>query len=219
MDRCAPVGRSAVLAPAVVASAVLVAVSPRPPLSPAAAAAWVGSATADEAVMRLAALSAWAVTAWLAGCLLLVCLARVPGWTGRAAGACARRVTPALVRRSLETAVGLTVAALPVAAPGAAMADDGPPRPAGPTAAAAWTPPSLDRPGDVSPSPVHTYVVRPGDCLWTIARNHLGGRRQPALVAQAWPQWYAANKHVIGADPDLLHPGQRLTVPTDAVSR
>jgi nucleoid-associated protein YgaU len=62
-----------------------------------------------------------------------------------------------------------------------------------------------------------TYVVRPGDCLWTIAEAHLPGGSGAAAVADAWPAWYAANRDVVGPDPNLLRPGQSLTVPAAAL--
>jgi nucleoid-associated protein YgaU len=34
-------------------------------------------------------------------------------------------------------------------------------------------------------------------------------------VAASWPRWYAANRRVIGADPDLILPGQILRPPAD----
>jgi nucleoid-associated protein YgaU len=56
-------------------------------------------------------------------------------------------------------------------------------------------------------------VVRRGDSLWDIAARHLGDGSSAAEIAAEWPRWYAANRHVIGADPDLLRPGQRLAPP------
>ena len=56
-------------------------------------------------------------------------------------------------------------------------------------------------------------TVHPGDCLWSIARRHLGPQATDAEIAAAWPSWYAANRDVIGADPNLLHPGQQLVAP------
>lgn len=56
-------------------------------------------------------------------------------------------------------------------------------------------------------------VVRPGDTLWDIARRHLPAGASDASIARAWPRWYAANRAVIGSDPDLLLPGQRLRSP------
>ncbi len=56
-------------------------------------------------------------------------------------------------------------------------------------------------------------TVRRGDSLWRIAARHLGPQATDAEVARAWPQWYAANRDVMGADPDLLLPGQQLRPP------
>ncbi|GII23350.1 GH12 family glycosyl hydrolase domain-containing protein [Planosporangium mesophilum] len=58
------------------------------------------------------------------------------------------------------------------------------------------------------PSPTrgdgHTYVVQPGDTLSGIAaREHVTG---------GWRRLYWLNRHVVGADPDLIVPGQRLTL-------
>jgi len=49
--------------------------------------------------------------------------------------------------------------------------------------------------------------------LWSIAGRHLGPQATDAEIAAAWPRWYAANRDVIGADPNLLHPGQHLVAP------
>lgn len=56
-------------------------------------------------------------------------------------------------------------------------------------------------------------VVRSGDTLWSIAARHLPAGSTRAAVAAAWPRWYAANRAVIGSDPDHLRPGQRLVAP------
>ena len=59
----------------------------------------------------------------------------------------------------------------------------------------------------------HEVVVHRGDSLWSIAARHLGQDPSDAQIADEWPRWYAANRAVIGADPDLLLAGQVLTVP------
>lgn len=61
-------------------------------------------------------------------------------------------------------------------------------------------------------------VVRRGDCLWSVVARALGPAASDADVARAWPRWYAANRSVIGPDPDLLLPGQRLSPPDDSTS-
>lgn len=56
-------------------------------------------------------------------------------------------------------------------------------------------------------------TVRRGDSLWSITARHLGPGASDAEIALAWPRWYAANRDVIGADPDDLVPGQQLCPP------
>ena len=56
-------------------------------------------------------------------------------------------------------------------------------------------------------------VVRAGDTLWRVAAAHLPETATDAAVAQAWPGWFAANRDVIGENPDHLVPGQRLWPP------
>jgi nucleoid-associated protein YgaU len=43
--------------------------------------------------------------------------------------------------------------------------------------------------------------------------RHLGPDATDAEVAAQWPRWHAANRSVIGDDPDLLLPGQVLRAP------
>lgn len=50
------------------------------------------------------------------------------------------------------------------------------------------------------------YIVKPGDNLWDISREHLGGGTH-------WGELYKANQDIIGANPRLIHPGQDLTLP------
>jgi len=65
---------------------------------------------------------------------------------------------------------------------------------------------------NVEPAPVKAgasdaaVVVQPGDSLSGIAAEHLDD-------AAAWPQLYEANRAVVGADPDLILPGQVLRLP------
>ncbi|GIG39665.1 LysM peptidoglycan-binding domain-containing protein [Cellulomonas phragmiteti] len=63
-------------------------------------------------------------------------------------------------------------------------------------------------------APTGTVTVRPGDTLWGLAARALGPDASDAAIAAEWPRWYAANAATIGADPDVLQPGQVLTVPT-----
>lgn len=48
------------------------------------------------------------------------------------------------------------------------------------------------------------YTVTPGDSLSAIARDE--------RVGGGWQRLYEINRKVVGGDPDLIHPGQRLTL-------
>lgn len=56
-------------------------------------------------------------------------------------------------------------------------------------------------------------VVRRGDTLWDIAARHLGPDATAVDVALEWPRWHRANRDLVGPDPDLVLPGQRLRPP------
>lgn len=60
-----------------------------------------------------------------------------------------------------------------------------------------------------SPDPAtttSTYPVSSGDSLWAIAKRHYGDGAK-------WKAIYEANKSTIGANPNLIYPGQVLTLP------
>lgn len=56
-------------------------------------------------------------------------------------------------------------------------------------------------------------VVKSGDSLWSIVAAALGPFSSDVDVALAWPRWYNANREAIGADPNLILPGQVLHPP------
>jgi nucleoid-associated protein YgaU len=58
-----------------------------------------------------------------------------------------------------------------------------------------------------------TYVVVPGDCLWSIAQRRLGPGADARSIDAGWRALYAANRVAIGDDPNLIHPGLTLTLP------
>lgn len=60
---------------------------------------------------------------------------------------------------------------------------------------------------------VREYTVKPGDTLWDIAEEVVGSD-DPQKVARYWPRLHRANRAVLGADPNLLLPGQVLRLPT-----
>lgn len=51
-----------------------------------------------------------------------------------------------------------------------------------------------------------TYTVKSGDCLWNIAKKYYGSGAKYTVI-------YNANKGVIGGNPNLIYPGQVLTIP------
>lgn len=64
------------------------------------------------------------------------------------------------------------------------------------------------------PSAAGEVVVKRGDTLWAIAADHLGPDATAPAIAAEWPRWYAANRAVIGDDPDLILPGTILHPPS-----
>lgn len=148
----------------------------------------------DEAlrVALVAALGLWAAW-WLVSLLIAVVDPRI-----------AARIGPPLLRAFLVGGV-VAATAVPSHASGQSSPLDGLRLPERPLTQQA---PSL------SPSPRTTpvHVVRPGESLWAIVRDHSPGASD-AAVATAVRRWHDANRHVIGDDPDLLQPGQHLTPP------
>lgn len=71
--------------------------------------------------------------------------------------------------------------------------------------------------GEVAgPAPLDSWTVQRGDHLWHIARETVadrGGDGSEAEVAAYWRRLLAANRDVVGADPDLIHPGQVVRLP------
>lgn len=57
-----------------------------------------------------------------------------------------------------------------------------------------------------APSSSQTYTVVKGDCLWNIAKKFYGNGSKYTVI-------YNANKNVIGGNPNLIYPGQVLTIP------
>ena len=51
-----------------------------------------------------------------------------------------------------------------------------------------------------------TYTVKSGDNLWNIAKQHYGSGAMYTKI-------YEANKDLIGGNPNLIFPGQKLIIP------
>ncbi len=176
-------------------------------------------------VATVVALCAWTwllllVVATVASALVAVKLPHAHGLTSHLA--------PRAARRAVVTLLGMGAALTTGTAPAAAY--DSPQHMA--TAGLRWgvqagteaNPleglPLPDRPsgtglpnGPTSERQPQTVVVRRGDTLWSIAAGAIGNNPSIAAIARRWPDWYAANRAVIGDDPDLLLPGTVLEEP------
>ena len=69
------------------------------------------------------------------------------------------------------------------------------------------------RPGSPAETGAAVVVVRPGDTLWDLAAAYLPPGAGPARVTACWHRIHELNRDVIGDDPDLILPGQRLHLP------
>jgi nucleoid-associated protein YgaU len=213
-----------------------------PPLSAMTAAVAHSQATADVLgadvlVLSAAGLLAWAVWAWGGAGLALTALSGVPGAVGNAARLLLHLVVPSGARRGAAVLLGLglavagpVVGTAPVLGPAvAAAAVPGHGSEVSPAAVPDW-PVAVPAAGPVPDWPASTaagsglattsdgsHVVLRGDCLWVIATawlgEHTGGNPTDGEVATAVHAWWTANGDVIGADPDLLLPGQVLVPP------
>ena len=165
----------------------------------------------DPVLVWGCALVAAATTCWLWAVATVVTADAVRGHPTL------RRGVPSGVRRAVLVLCGAAVAG-GLAAPALAGGE----RPAGPHVLAGLRLPERvavvhpaaphatrhATPGAV-PEPGGSVVVVPGDTLWDIAARRLG-------AAGSWPAIYALNRDVIGPDPGLITPGQRLTLPAEA---
>ncbi len=193
----------------------------------------------DEVLLPLIASGALVGILWLGCGVVLEVLTGMPGTIGGWAERAATVLTPRQVRAVIATLLGIGITA--GLATGASAVGSAPLPLTAPSPVPAQTPDpevsSLPDPGWVPPAPTvrpqpdvrvlspvprddpadrdspHEVVVHRGDSLWAIAARHLGTTASDAEIAEAWPAWYAANRHVIGSDPDLLLPGQVLRAP------
>ncbi len=151
----------------------------------------------------LAALALLACVVWL-WAAALVSAARL---AARPAAAAPAPGVPRFVHRAVLTGCGLVLA-------GGAL-----------TPAAAVPTPLTEGPGRAAPSatttpaatptatPAGTWTVRPGDTLWAIAAASLGPAPPDGAVAARVRELHHLNRAAV-PDPDLIHPGQLLRLPT-----
>jgi len=222
-----------------VAIAALHQVGVGPPLgSPGRWTGWVSDSTGVEAAFALLRLLALGLTWYLLVSTVLALGAELPG-ADRAAAALDPFTIP-LVRSLVRSAVGLgLVGALAVTVPPAP--GSGPPRahlvahqqPVEPEpslpptirrlpdAGGAPTPtPPAPAPAPVPADPGPTWVIAPGDHLWSVASRVVARERSAPTatddqVAPYWRALIAANREVLAdpANPDLVFPGQVLRLP------
>jgi LysM repeat protein len=180
----------------------------------------------DEVLVWLCELALLASAGWL---WLVTGLVALDAARGRVRG---RRGVPAAVRRVVLAACGAALVGGTLAAPASAMAfgsGGGGGGGGGDRAVAGLPMPdratvtvhvsrliasvSVAEPPAPPPSPPPTVVVRPGDTLWSLAAQTLAPGAPDAVIAEQWQRIYRANRAVIGPDPDLIQPDQRLRLP------
>lgn len=197
--------RAALLGLAVTAGTAAVTVT----VGPAVRTARPGATFADLLVGGCAGAAVVAAAAlWLATADVVCHQLRSPGTTGRPG----QRIGS--VRALLLAACGVAAIAGPAAATGGegpAPSLNGLPLPDRATDATDATG-ATGAPAD-APNDQRTVLVRPGDSLWAIAARTLGPGAAAADVASYWHRMHALNDAAIGADPDLLQPGQQLRLP------
>jgi hypothetical protein len=204
--------------------------------------AFLARATTAELAGTVAWWAAAVLVAWLVAGTATCLAARVV--PGLAALRTLDRWTAPAVRRVVDRALVCSFAASTLVVTGAAPGGTttAPPpaivhvtpdgelvlRPRPPATAA--TPPAVARRPSPSPSPAPAlapaparppaqHAVAPGDNLWAIAAAHLaahgGAPVADALVASYWRRLVDANRATLrSGDPNLIFPGELLTLPT-----
>jgi hypothetical protein len=162
----------------------------------------------DVALVDLAALALLACALWLWAVTTVVVVEVLRH--RKVVGERAVRGVPAGVRRVVMTACGVALVG-GLAQPSYA---GGPHVHRGPGQGATLSGLPLPDRAAVPPLPdQRTVLVRPGDTLWSLAERDLPAGSPAALVSARWHAIYAANRSLIGPDPDLIAPGQRLRLP------
>ncbi len=77
------------------------------------------------------------------------------------------------------------------------------------------TPSETTNPTNTTPesTPATSWTVREGDCLWDIAASQLAST-DASKINEYWHQIWKANAEIIGSNPNLILPGQVLTLPS-----
>jgi hypothetical protein len=198
------------------ASAPVLHAGPSPTAGPGSSGAgW----TLAELVVVAAAVAAWVALGLLVTSTVVMILLAACERTRVPALGLTRFTGPVWWRRALVGACGLSLAA-PVAHAAPHHGHSSQPCPVACASGASRTAvlsglgfPDLP---DQEPSPAERpqlRVVRRGDSLWSIARSELPRTASDAAVCRAVEALYAANRPLIGSDPDLILPGTELSQP------
>ena len=190
---------------------------------------WVAGAGADHAAATLAGALLCLTAAWIAIAMTVTVASLLPGRFGRLCQAIAGRVTPAMLRRAVVATVGTTILISPATAladpavtaqPSAGTTTQASQGDSAPMPPIGWPadPPARTSPGGgYQPARAvggtDRVTVRSGESLWSIAAHRLGAAAPASQISAEWPRWYAANRRLIGADPNLLRPGMGLLAP------
>ena len=76
--------------------------------------------------------------------------------------------------------------------------------------------PSELRTAEADDPGAETWIVEAGDHLWAIAAETVAdrtGHTDDESVGAYWQRLIEANRHIVGDDPDLIHPGQIIELP------
>ncbi|GAB2444623.1 hypothetical protein GCM10027062_25800 [Nocardioides hungaricus] len=156
----------------------------------------------DELLARACAVAGTLAAGWL---WVVATAVAVEARRGRT-----RVPVPAAVRRLLLVACGAALVAGLASPAGAAPGGDAPQTAVAVVADALAGLPLPDRAhGRAAPRAApraERVTVQAGDTLWGLAEEHLGS-------GDRWPEIYALNRAVVGGDPDLIQPAQRLRLP------
>ncbi len=194
-----------------------------------------GPASPADGILVMVALVGVVLSLWVGLGMALSALSALPGPLGQASTRLADRIAPAVVRKVVAFVLGTALTAALV--PGTAVAGSAYPTPrqavvtsaqyavgvltnvAGTTHASedaapgpSWASDRRALPANSAGDP-HEIVVHRGDNLWSIAARHLGPTATTIEISAEWHRWFAANRHVIGDDANLITPGQVLRPP------
>ena len=199
-----------------------------------------GPASPADGILVMVAFVGVVLSLWVGLGMALSALSALPGALGQASTRLADRVAPAVVRKVIAFVLGTALTAALV--PGTAVAGSAHPTPREAVVTSAqyavgvlsrvtgtihtsedadaapgpsWSPDLRAIPAKSvgGPSGPHEIVVRRGDNLWSIAARHLGPTATTTEISAEWHRWFAANRHVIGDDANLITPGQVLRPP------